>query len=666
MKKLFILLKSPYFIPVFLFLFSFLIYLKNLSPSVFGGDVGDLATAIISKGVPHPSGYPLFTMLGIFFNSLPISQSPIWKIGIISSISSSMAVVLMYLIIFELTKNKILSLITSLILAFTYTFWLFAEIAELFALNNFFILLLFYLSILYFKKRKIKHLFLLSFFSGLSLTNHEVIVLIFPSLLFLIFYKNIKLIKKFKLILVSLLIFLAGLIPYLYIPIASSHNPIVNWGHVNSLGSFIRLVLRQDYGWNQSFFKSYDYSALFSLKAYFDYLLIELPLVLIMFAFLGVVSLIREKKDKFFFIPIILCFFLSGPIFVFYSNSPSFSTFYLGVLERFFGISIIFLIMLFPFGIKFIIELIMSMLKHISPVFAQRKIYPTLFSLVFVAIPISLFFNNLEKTNFSNVFWGDDYARDALISMPKDSLFFPLGDTMVFNTLYLQNAFNFRKDVNIPALLLYGNDPKFKSKRKEIMKKKVSPKEADELTLISMSDPNKIYIGDSLYFPKIKDNFKNFVLLPHGLIFKIEDKSKIPNKEDYYNEQVKLWKSYSFPKNKKVSSSADRALILQEIPAIYSQRAYETGLFFGSYYKDLEKAKTFFEKAIKISPNEKTGYEGMGYYYLGKEECKKAEGMLMEALNIDPNSKNAYNLLYYTYLDCFKDKEKARIIESRR
>ena len=123
--------------PFFLFFTTFIVYLHNNSSSVYGGDVGDFLSAIAVKGIPHPSGYPLFTMLGILFSYIPLDQPLAWKVGLISVIFSSLSVVLIYLIITELTGNKLLAVISSLILAFFYPFWLYAELAEVFVLNNF-------------------------------------------------------------------------------------------------------------------------------------------------------------------------------------------------------------------------------------------------------------------------------------------------------------------------------------------------------------------------------------------------------------------------------------------------------------------------------------------------------------------------------------------------
>jgi len=50
----------------------FTIYLYTLSPSISGGDSSELAAVQATLGIAHPTGYPLFTMIGYFFSLLPI------------------------------------------------------------------------------------------------------------------------------------------------------------------------------------------------------------------------------------------------------------------------------------------------------------------------------------------------------------------------------------------------------------------------------------------------------------------------------------------------------------------------------------------------------------------------------------------------------------------
>ena len=55
---------------------AFALYLITLAPTItwanFGTDGGDLITAAVTLGVPHPPGYPLYTTLGYVFAQLPI------------------------------------------------------------------------------------------------------------------------------------------------------------------------------------------------------------------------------------------------------------------------------------------------------------------------------------------------------------------------------------------------------------------------------------------------------------------------------------------------------------------------------------------------------------------------------------------------------------------
>ena len=246
--------------PLLLFIITFPIYVHNLSPSVYGGDSGDYITAALSRGVPHPSGYPLYTALGIIFTALPIQATQVWKMGLISAAFSSVTVILMYLVVYELTKARSLAVITSLTLAFLYPFWLYAEIVEVFALHSFFILALIFFVIKYRNSSNKKFLYATASLAGLSLTNNLTIIFLFPGIILTLFLSNKKLFLDLKTIFVSTFYFLIGLIPYIYIPIAARGDPLINWGRAVNYQNFIALVLRKDYGWLPT--KAYEKEAI--------------------------------------------------------------------------------------------------------------------------------------------------------------------------------------------------------------------------------------------------------------------------------------------------------------------------------------------------------------------------------------------------------------------
>jgi len=49
----------------------FIVYVTTLAPSVVEIDSGELATVQVLLGIAHPTGYPLFTLLGHLFSLLP-------------------------------------------------------------------------------------------------------------------------------------------------------------------------------------------------------------------------------------------------------------------------------------------------------------------------------------------------------------------------------------------------------------------------------------------------------------------------------------------------------------------------------------------------------------------------------------------------------------------
>jgi 4-amino-4-deoxy-L-arabinose transferase-like glycosyltransferase len=234
---------------LFLFIFVFVIYLHNISIGVYGGDSGDFISTIATLGVPHPSGFPLYMILGILFSKLSVFPEIARNIGILSAFFSALSVVFIYHTSRLLTGNKIISLISALLVAFYYVFWLYAEIVEVFALNNFFITLLIYLGVRFYLYAEKKVLYILALSCGLALSNHEIIIAVFPSVTILVISNLYKKYLRLRTVSICLLLFFIGLLPYLYIPLVAMTDPIINTGHATTLENFIHVVLRKDYGW---------------------------------------------------------------------------------------------------------------------------------------------------------------------------------------------------------------------------------------------------------------------------------------------------------------------------------------------------------------------------------------------------------------------------------
>ena len=133
-------------------LVTFIVYLLQLTRDIYSGDIGDMVSAACVGGVPHPPGYPLFTLIGWFLCSLPLPLPPVTKVAILSAASSATAVFFLYKFSLKITKSRYLSVFSASILAFSHLFWFHAEVPEVFGFHNFFIAALLYFGYDYYEK----------------------------------------------------------------------------------------------------------------------------------------------------------------------------------------------------------------------------------------------------------------------------------------------------------------------------------------------------------------------------------------------------------------------------------------------------------------------------------------------------------------------------------
>ncbi|MEQ8172613.1 MAG: DUF2723 domain-containing protein, partial [Candidatus Eremiobacterota bacterium] len=230
---------SSFFIP-------FAFYIIFLCPAIAGGDSAELVTACAVTGIPHPPGYPLYTLIGNIFTFIPF-YSIAWRVNLLSAFLSSLCCMFIYLSLEILTKNPVSSLCGSLCLAFSRYFWHYSEVSEVFPLNNIFVSLLIYILIIWRENLyNNRYIYLAGFFFGLSMTNHHTAILLMPAMIFFLIY-NKNIFKK-KILLFSVLAFMAGLTPYIYLPVAAMKEPPLNWNNPVNIKNFKGLVFRENYG----------------------------------------------------------------------------------------------------------------------------------------------------------------------------------------------------------------------------------------------------------------------------------------------------------------------------------------------------------------------------------------------------------------------------------
>ena len=76
---------------------AFAVYVVTLAPDVLPGDSGEFQLAVPLLGIVHPTGYPLYLLLGRLFTLLPVA-SIAYRVNLFSAASAALAVGAFYLV----------------------------------------------------------------------------------------------------------------------------------------------------------------------------------------------------------------------------------------------------------------------------------------------------------------------------------------------------------------------------------------------------------------------------------------------------------------------------------------------------------------------------------------------------------------------------------------
>jgi hypothetical protein len=236
-------------------------------------------------GIAHPSGYPLYTLLGWLFTRLPVGDVA-YRVNLMSAVFGALTVAFVYLIGLELIAGSrwpsgkefggsahqpwievLASLIGAASLAVSPVFWSQATVAEVYTLNAAFAAGILWLLVRRRWQEKShtlseKRLLALAFLFSLSLTHHRTIVLLLPTIIFYLWRHSKDWRHRALLVLATKEHLPAGLLStgvklatalvaplmlYLYIPLRG-HVGSLDGTYTNTLAGFWQHVTASGYG----------------------------------------------------------------------------------------------------------------------------------------------------------------------------------------------------------------------------------------------------------------------------------------------------------------------------------------------------------------------------------------------------------------------------------
>lgn len=175
-------------------LISLSVYIFTTAPNVTLLDSGEFIVAAQHFGVPHPTGYPLWTILCWLFQLLPLGNAA-WEIALLSALFAGLAVGLTAMLLQSTLRwifadsavfhHRFLpycvSVGSTLLMAFSQSMWSQAVIAEVYALHAFLVVLFLICQYAWIRNPASLGLLMLSFFLlALTFSNHQLALALAP------------------------------------------------------------------------------------------------------------------------------------------------------------------------------------------------------------------------------------------------------------------------------------------------------------------------------------------------------------------------------------------------------------------------------------------------------------------------------------------------------
>ncbi|MBK6291190.1 MAG: DUF2723 domain-containing protein [Ignavibacteria bacterium] len=253
-------LASPGFQAAVLGLLVFATYVLTMAPGLMYTDSGELAAACTTLGVAHPTGYPLFTLLGHVWTMMSWG-SPVAALNVLAGVWVASSVSVMYLLVLPLLARvhgprvdhlySIIAASGALVLGWSSVVWAQATSIEVYSLH----LLLFSLTLLFaFKSANDVYnaqrwTTLAGLFYGLMLANHLSSAFLAPG--FILVWLSGDQDRRLRLRNWAYVVIpaLAGVALYAVLPLRSMQEPPINWGMVHrDLSSFLYHVKGTQFG----------------------------------------------------------------------------------------------------------------------------------------------------------------------------------------------------------------------------------------------------------------------------------------------------------------------------------------------------------------------------------------------------------------------------------
>jgi hypothetical protein len=434
---------------------SLALYFITLAPTItwanFGADGGDLISAAVTHGIPHPPGYPLYTTLNYLFAQIPIGNAA-FRLNLFSAMCMALAAALTT---WGLTSNRRslmgIAILAGLAFAAAPMVWGQATIAEVHALNAMLVAAILSLLapiVFHNKTISVRRLSFAFFLWGLSLTNLLTALALAPLFFIAIrhspFTRHSSPVTHHSSLITHHVLrstyyalpFLLALTPYFLLLPRAAAQPPINWLGAPTLSNFWSLITAELYRGYAFALPLSDYPA--RLVAFAQLLVAQFGWIGLGLIGLGVYRVRRSILAPLISVALYVIFALG------YNTVDSH----------------LYLIPVWLFGAWAIAAGAQTLIHHalrITRHSSSRSIPVELvILLLIVLIPGLSIFNNFAAQDLHADYTAEHFAQTILTAAPADAIIITHRDAHIFTLWYYRLVEKQRADVSIIDARLAG------------------------------------------------------------------------------------------------------------------------------------------------------------------------------------------------------------------
>lgn len=228
---------------------TFAFHALTAASGLFWLDAGDFVTASADLGVPHPTGFPLFVLLGKLCALLPLGPAA-FKVTLVPALAAGLATGLVAWLAAALAPPDrrlwalVLAATASAVLWSTDVAALFGRTADVYSLHAALVLAALAVCLPLWREDRLRDWLSLGLIVGLGLSNHAEYRLFAPIFLGMAATATLgrgrrrlrRLAGRTGLWLAGVVV---GLLPYLYLPLAAGRPPYHAWGQPHTWARFV-------------------------------------------------------------------------------------------------------------------------------------------------------------------------------------------------------------------------------------------------------------------------------------------------------------------------------------------------------------------------------------------------------------------------------------------